>query len=131
MLTGSSSKRFGQAAKIVSDLGMATAGVSQDDRRAAGPFRVACASTQATAALLFVDRDQSSRGAKARPKINSVLQLGILLGVLGPERVIALVDPKVVLPDGLEGVRQVAIGDSFESDLKDALRDVPESRRAV
>ena len=122
VLTGSSSKRFDQATRIVSDLGMATARVSQDDRRAAGPFRVACASTPATAALLFVDRDQSSRGAKARPKIDSVLQLGILLGVLGPERVIALVDPKVALPDGLEGVRRVAIGDEFEADLKDALR---------
>ena len=122
VLTGSSSKWSDEATRTVSDLSMAVVGVSEDDRRAPGSFRAAVGSAQATSVLLFVDRDPGSRGAKARPKIDAVLQLGILLGVLGPERVIAVVDPKVALPDGLQGVRQVLIGDSFVADLKAALR---------
>lgn len=115
---------FEHAAKIVTELGLSPTEVSDQERQAIGPLRSALNTSGVTCALHFVDRCPTSRGAKARPKVESVLELGILLGALGPERVIALVHPKISMPARADGARQISLEDagSLEANLKKTLQ---------
>ena len=109
---------------VVGELGLSAVEVADGDRQSVGSIRSMLEADDLTAALLVVERDPASRGAKIRPKIDSILEFGVLIGVLGAARIFVLVDPRVSMPARAEGVSVTSLEDldSVESGLRDFLK---------
>lgn len=123
VLAGGQPQVRDQIVRIVTDLGFVADRPADHPREAAGPLCSAVSDPEVGAALVLVDRDPSSRGARRRPRLEAVLRLGIAAGAIGPDRVVALVDPAVALPDLAAGVRQIPSDDvaTLEAEIRGAL----------
>ena len=124
ILGGANEADSKRAAKIVEGLDLSAIEVAEQYREALAQLGASAGGSEIAAALVFVDPEPKSSSSKPSPKAQSVLELGVLIGALGPEKIVALVSGAVSMPRVAREVRQIRLseGESFEGELVEWFR---------
>ena len=129
ILGGANEADSKRAAEIVEGLDLSAIEVAEQYREALAQLGASAGGSEIAAALVFVDPDPKSSSSKPSPQAQSVLELGVLIGALGPERIVVLVSGAVSMPRLAREVRQIRLsgGESFEGELVEWFQAVSES----